>query len=132
MGTPGGGRSLPSMRLLRHFNLFNFPDMSKQTMTRIFQKILEWGFANYNSSWQKQIITMTELTIETYQRAVEVLLPLPRKAHYLFNMRQVSEVIQGLFSVPAEVIENQKEKLTSLKRLWLHEVMRTFSDRLIS
>ena len=30
---------------------------------------------------------MTELTIETYQRAVEVLLPLPRKAHYLFNMR---------------------------------------------
>lgn len=29
MGTPGGGRSLPSMRLLRHFNLINFPSMSK-------------------------------------------------------------------------------------------------------
>ena len=36
-----------------------------------------------------------------------------------------------MFSVPAEVIESQKEKLTSLKRLWLHEVMRVFQDRLI-
>jgi len=40
--------------------------MSKETMTRIFKKILEWGFTGYNASWQKQIITMTELTIETY------------------------------------------------------------------
>ena len=46
-------------------------------------------------------------------------------------MRQVSEIIQGLFSVPAEVIEQKKDKLNSLKRLWLHEVMRVFSDRLI-
>ena len=74
---------------------------------------------------------MTELTIEIYQKTVETLLPLPRKAHYIFNMRQVSEIIQGLFSVPAPVIERQKEKLTSLKRLWIHEVMRVFSDRLI-
>ena len=93
MGTPGGGRSLPSMRLLRHFNIINFTNMSKETMTRIFKKILEWGFTDYHSSWQKQIITMTELTIEIYQKTVETLLPLPRKAHYIFNMRQVSEII---------------------------------------
>ena len=93
MGTPGGGRSLPSIRLMRHFILFSFPNMSKETMTRIFKKILEWGFTGFSASWQKQIITMTELTIETYRKTVEVLLPLPRKAHYLFNMRQVSEII---------------------------------------
>ena len=33
--------------------------------------------------------------------------------------------------MPANVVEIQKEKLTTLKRLWLHEVMRVFSDRLI-
>ena len=93
MGTPGGGRSLPSTRLMRHFNLVNFPNMSKETMTRIFRRILDWGFANYNSTWQKQIIIITELTISTFQKAVEVLLPLPRKAHYLFNVRQISEII---------------------------------------
>ena len=30
------------------------------------------------------------------------------------------------------MIDGQKEKLNSLKRLWLHEVMRVFSDRLIN
>lgn len=53
MGTPGGGKSLPSARLLRHFNLINFPNMSKETMTRIFRSILDWGFASYSSTWQK-------------------------------------------------------------------------------
>ena len=46
-------------------------------------------------------------------------------------MRQVSELIQGLTFVPADVVETQKEKIGCLKRLWLHEVMRVFSDRLI-
>ena len=51
MGTPGGGRSLPSMRLMRHFSLINFPNMSKETMTRIFRRILDWGFVSYNAAW---------------------------------------------------------------------------------
>lgn len=29
MGTPGGGRTLPSARLLRHFSLLNVVDLSK-------------------------------------------------------------------------------------------------------
>ena len=57
---------MPSMRLLRHFNLVHFPSMSKETMTRIFRRILEWGFTGYSAPWLKQIIMMTELTIETY------------------------------------------------------------------
>jgi len=67
--------------------------MAKETMTRIYRKIMDWGFVNYNASWQKQIMIITELTIEIYQKSVEMLLPLPRKAHYLFNVRQVSEII---------------------------------------
>ena len=50
----------------------------------------------------------------------------------MFNLRQVSEVIQGLFSCPPEAVEKQTDQLGALKRLWLHEVMRVFSDRLIS
>ena len=57
---------MPSMRLLRHFNLVHFPSMSKETMTRIFRRILEWGLTGYSAPWLKQIIMMTELTIETY------------------------------------------------------------------
>ena len=59
MSSQGSGQSLPSTRLLRHFNLLNFPNMSKENMTRIFQEILEWGFTGYHASWRKQINMMT-------------------------------------------------------------------------
>ena len=132
MGTPGGGKTLPSMRLLRYFNLLHVPVQSKENLTRIFTKILEWGFADHSPAWAKQGSTMAQLTIDTYQKASQALLPLPRRSHYLFNLRQVSEVVQGLFSVPVDVVEKVFDKLGALKRLWLHEVMRVFSDRLIS
>lgn len=32
-------------------------------------------------------------TIELYQRCVNILLPLPSKSHYKFNLRQASEMI---------------------------------------
>ena len=132
MGTPGGGKTLPSMRLLRHFNLLFSPNQSKENLARIFTKICDWGFSEHSASWQKQGITITQITIETYLKATQTLLPLPRRSHYLFNLRQVSEVIQGLFSCPPEVVGKASDSLGALKRLWLHEVMRVFSDRLIS
>jgi dynein heavy chain len=132
MGLPGGGRSLPSMRLLRHFNLVHIPELSRQTMKRIFTKILEWGLESHNASWRKQIVTITDLTLDCYQRAIKTLLPVPAKSHYLFNLRQVSEIIQGMLSVSAATVDKQQDKLSMLKKLWVHECMRVFADRLIN
>lgn len=74
---------------------------------------------------------ITQLTIATYDQAVKNLLPLPRKSHYLFNLRQVAEIIQGLLSVHQDVVEKSNDKVGMMKRLWVHECMRVFSDRLI-
>ena len=72
------------------------------------------------------------MTIDTFQKAASVLLPLPKKSHYLFNLRQVSEVVQGLFSVPVEILTYLDDQTACLKKLWLHETARVFQDRLIS
>ena len=74
---------------------------------------------------------MTKLTIDTFQNAVDVLLPLPKKSHYLFNLRQVAEVVQGLLSVPLETLTFLDDKEGYLRRLWLHESLRVYQDRLI-
>ena len=66
MGVPGGGRTLPSMRLLRHFNLIHVPPFSKENLTKIFSQILNWGFVEHNEVWQRAIPTIVELTISVY------------------------------------------------------------------
>jgi len=40
MGLPGGGRKLPTNRLLRHFSIFYLPEIQKNTLAEIYSKIL--------------------------------------------------------------------------------------------
>ena len=63
---------------------------------------------------------------------MKTMLPTPAKSHYIFNLRQVSEIIQGILFVDYITVEKQQDKLSMLKRLWVHECMRVFSDRLIN
>lgn len=51
MGIPGGGKTLPSKRLMRHFNLIHIPAFSNENLYRIFSKILEWGYTTYPQTW---------------------------------------------------------------------------------
>ena len=53
MGIPGGGRTLPTKRLMRHFNLINIPPFSSDNQFRIFSKILEFSYQSYPDIWQK-------------------------------------------------------------------------------
>lgn len=65
--------------------------------------------------------------MQAYTRISEELLPTPAKSHYTFNMRDLSKLFQGMLMIsPA----NCKEKDT-MQRLWVHESMRVFHDRLI-
>lgn len=49
------------------------------------------------------------------------LLPTPAKMHYLFNLRDLSKVFQGMSTVGSGVV-TEKGKLV---RLWVHEVRTT-------
>jgi dynein heavy chain len=59
---------------------------------------------------------------------VKELLPTPAKAHYIYNLRDISNVFLGISRATSTSISN---KLQFLK-LWAHECMRVFSDRMIN
>ena len=94
---PGGGRSSTTLRFTRHFNLFCLPSASKGTLGKIFGSILQ-GFlkTGFQEAVQKCEDAVVGSTIEIYERIEQELRPTPARFHYLFNLRDVSKVFQGI------------------------------------
>lgn len=70
---------------------------------------------------------MTKATIEIYESVVQKFLPTPTKIHYLFNLRDISKVFQGLLRCDKRLCASKQ----TLIRLWIHECFRVFYDRLV-
>jgi dynein heavy chain len=128
MGPPGGGRTRITQRYVRHFNVINFVNFSDESLTRVFGTILEWRFQQgFSSSIQKVSKQTVNATVAVYNQLSARLLPTPLKSHYTFNLRDLSKVFQGILLGDPSLIKVKSEYL----RLWSHECMRVFHDRLI-
>lgn len=94
------------------------------------------------------IDSIVQSTVDLYRSVITNLAPTPAKSHYLFNLRDISKVINGILMFRKESFSNRKVfvkyvifKINRFKnvifnlyyycRLWVHEIMREFYDRLI-
>jgi dynein heavy chain len=126
---PTGGRSVITPRFTTHFNMFCVPNPSGGTLGKIFGDILKGflknGFVEQVQQCQEGIISST---IEIYNRISNDKRATPAKFHYVFNLRDVSKVIQGILMAKPASIKGPED----MAKLWLNEVLRIFSDRLIN
>jgi dynein heavy chain len=63
-----------------------------------------------------------------YFNIIEKLPRTPVKFHYIFNMRDISRVYEGLLQSTLDKFDNKAKFI----RLWRNEVSRVFGDRLIN
>lgn len=129
MGPPGGGRNPVSPRLLRLFQVVGTTALNDATMTRIFSTILKWHFqqGEYSSAVSSMVSQLVRGTCVVYNTAITKLLPTPAKLHYTFNLRDFARVVQGLMQLGPNEAGTNCDKIA---RLWIHEVLRCFFDRL--
>lgn len=127
MGPPGGGRNVITDRLLSRFNVINMTFPDEPTIIRIFGTMLSQHLAEFDESVKIAGREITDTTIDLYNKVINKMLPTPTKIHYLFNLRDISKIFQGLLRSHKEY---QSDKPSILK-LWIHECYRVFCDRLI-
>ncbi|XP_067943512.1 dynein axonemal heavy chain 6-like [Watersipora subatra] len=127
---PGGGRNVVNPRLLKHFCMLALPTPSTRSLQHIYQvqlgKFLHEG--DFVPEVKEALFSFVSGSIAIYYRMCNEMLPTPTKIHYTFNIRDLSQVIQGLLQANEEVIVNRD----LCAQLLAHEVTRTFHDRLIS
>jgi len=127
MRHPGGVRNDIPSRVKRHFYVFNLTPPHKDAIDNIYGSMMRGRF-EHSGPLSDLIPRITKATIELWQTIKHKMLPTPSKFHYIFNMRDVSRVFQGLLSTPLDVISTPEMLMT----LWRHECEREFSDKLVS
>ena len=144
MNHPGGGRNDVPNRLKRHFFSFNMTSPSQRSIENIYGRILEVVFSTrkYSPEVLNTKSMLTDSTISLWEIVKRRLLPTPAKFHYIFNMRELSRVFQGITIVAQKpeyrVIANASklnEKMRPdlfLIALWRHECERVFEDKLVT
>lgn len=126
MGPPGGGRNDVDPRFVALFNVYNLVEPSETVLQRIYSSIVTSKLVNFSDPVKGAGTKVTDATLKLYTLIVERLPPTPSKFHYIFNLRDLSRVYEGL-CLATEDMFNTAE---SFVRLWRNECLRVFGDRL--
>jgi len=129
MGHPTGGRNDVPNRLKSKFLVFNMVVPSTVSVDNIYGSILRVRF-NQKTGAAPGVIALTRrltgATIALWHRVSRTMLPTPSRFHYVFNMRELSRIFQGIMETTLEVLCDE-ERVVSL---WKHECSRVFADKL--
>jgi dynein heavy chain len=95
-------------------------------MKRIYDYILQWHFQN--KQLKRSITSLKEDIIEStiifYSKVMSEpgLRPTPVKSHYVFNLRDVSKIFQGIAKSVGKSFTDNNDFI----KLWAHECLRVF------
>uniref|UniRef100_A0A3Q3DBI2 Dynein axonemal heavy chain 10 n=1 Tax=Hippocampus comes TaxID=109280 RepID=A0A3Q3DBI2_HIPCM len=126
MGIAGGGRNEVDPRFLSLFSVFSIPFPAVESLHLIYSSIIKGHTKHFEDAVQKVCDKVTLCTLELYNSLVKELPPTPAKFHYIFNLRDLSRVYNGLTLTQPDFLT-----VSLFVRVWRNECLRIFHDRLI-
>merc|ERR1719409_2182956 len=119
-------------RLQRNFTVITTFTAGADVVSQIYSKILGSHLQQFDAGLQKFLDPVVAATNEVLQGILNTpcFLPSALKFHYQFNLKDTSNIFQGLLNSTPGIYKGQSG-LTKYARLWLHECTRVFMDRLV-
>ncbi|GAB6022905.1 Dynein heavy chain 9, axonemal [Chamberlinius hualienensis] len=128
---PTAGSFTVNPRLLRHFCIFGMSFPSQNDLNCIYSKILDGHLNNPSLQFNPMLSQMTSsivtVVVGLHQKVTACFLPTSLKFHYIFNLRDLSNLFQGLLFSTADAIHTPSDLL----RLLVHESRRVYRDKLV-
>ncbi|XP_054832302.1 dynein axonemal heavy chain 9-like [Eublepharis macularius] len=126
---PTAGSFTINPRLQRHFSVFALSFPGSDALSTIYSTILTQHLkrGNFSGALQKSSQQLINLALALHLKVAATFLPTAIKFHYNFNLRDFSNVFQGiLFSTP-QCLKTPQD----LVKLYLHESSRVYRDKMV-
>uniref|UniRef100_A0A803WBL3 Dynein axonemal heavy chain 17 n=1 Tax=Ficedula albicollis TaxID=59894 RepID=A0A803WBL3_FICAL len=124
---PTAGSFTIDSRLQRHFCVLAVCFPSREALHTVYGTILQQHLARLGALWDLQPAHPPVLPTALHQKVASNFLPTAIKFHYIFNLRDLSNIFQGLLFSTPECLKTPVD----LVRLWLHEAERVYGDKLV-
>ncbi|XP_072602604.1 dynein axonemal heavy chain 17 isoform X1 [Vulpes vulpes] len=126
---PTSGSFTIDPRLQRHFCVFAVSFPGQEALATIYNTILaqHLTFRSVPMVVQRMSSQLVASALALHQKVTATFLPTAIKFHYVFNLRDLSNIFQGLLFSTTEILRIPLD----LVRLWLHEAERVYGDKMV-
>ena len=123
---PTAGSFTITERLQRHFATFTVAMPTEADQRAIYGSILTGHLEAFDSSVSLLYAPLMDMTMDLHKQMIQKFLPSAVKFVYNWNLRELDNVFNGLTRMNPDHFQHPSVVL----RLYIHEINRTFSDRL--
>lgn len=125
---PTAGSFIVCDRLQGNFCTFSASLPKKESLMYVYSQMLNAHFKSFPKNMSCLVESIVLATIDLHDKVSSKFLPSSRKFHYIFNLRDLSAVFQGVCNADPAA----KYTPYLIAKLWQHECTRVFCDRLIT